>query len=730
MKFTESFDQHKLNYILKNKERFDVRVYQQDYDPFNAPTKLLKKSTNGKVKTSYHQANGRNMGRYFADGGISLQSICREVRHTISSEYYNDVDIINCHPVILRFLCYQNKIECEKLNDYIENREKHIAELMADNEIDRDTAKMIFLSLINGGNGDYNSLKKPTRFIRRFKNETTDILEEISDLYPTEYEYRLKSNPSNPRGSTVNAIMCNWENKILMCILDFYKERGIITDDCVLCFDGIMIPKNEEIEKLISECEKYITEKTNIAVGLKIKPMDQGFELPPVDDYIEYKAFDYNDPYCWLDFDEQYRGATFTSFDEIIEKTREDLNRVFCRVEQGKGFSIKKTDCTDNLIDIIDGTGGCTDLFFNYYNEKGKLAPPLSFHNYSKMFANNMKRYRSIDFAPNNDDPLLFNLWTGFIAHEIQDPETLNIKPIELILKHTMEVYCNGCQESYDYFLDLLYYIIKYPERPLGVSIFIYSKKQGSGKNVLLDFLQEFVFGNNITHYTTGLDSLLEKHNHLIKNKKVVIIDELASASDNFVGNFDKLKSMLTGPQLVINPKGVNQLIIKNVLATFMLSNHPYCVRMEPSCRRFFALKVSEKYVGNKDYFQKLCSTFNQENGNIFFSYIMYRGNKRDPSIRIPPLNKFKKEIISHGWSSSMSFLFDLKTEPQDDEETEISATQLYNDYKDWCNQNNEKVKSNKKFSVDIEDNITKERKAAGIYYDLKSITIFQNIVI
>ena len=92
MKFTEKFCQHKLNYILKNKEQFTCRVYDQSYDPFNAATKLLQKSTDGVVKVSYHQPGSRNFGRYFADGGVSLQSICREIRHSISSEFYDDLD--------------------------------------------------------------------------------------------------------------------------------------------------------------------------------------------------------------------------------------------------------------------------------------------------------------------------------------------------------------------------------------------------------------------------------------------------------------------------------------------------------------------------------------------------------------------------------------------------------------------------------------------------------------
>jgi phage/plasmid-associated DNA primase len=260
------------------------------------------------------------------------------------------------------------------------------------------------------------------------------------------------------------------------------------------------------------------------------------------------------------------------------------------------------------------------------------------------------------------------------------------------------------------------------------VATFIYSKKQGSGKNIILDFLQEYVFGNNISYYTTGLETVLEKHNHLLKNKKIVIVDELASSSDNFMGNFDKLKSMMTGTTISINPKGVNQYSIKNVLAWFLISNHDDCIRLEPSDRRYFCLNVSEKYIGNKAYFKTLADTFTQENGNMFFSYIMDRGDNRDVNIRIPPVNAFKKSIISKGWSSSMKYMFHLSEcmaeEDDDDEFTVQTAQELYSAYSDFCRTTGERAKSKTKFETDIRDHIVKVRKSSGMCYDLTTITM------
>lgn len=733
MQFSERFNQHKLNYILQNKEKYNCRVTDDCYDPFGTASKLLLKSTNGHLKVNYHQPNNRNFGRFFADNSTSLQSLCREIRHSISSEYYDDLDMVNAHPVILRFLCGKHDIDCDKLNEYIENRDTHINELMVANLITKDDAKKAFLSLINGGLADYTALKQPTKFITRFKNELINILEEIVKFYPTEYELRNTENPTNPRGSTVNAIMCDYENNILQCILKFYKDKKIITDNCVMCFDGVMIPKCDGVNILIPECEAYILEKLKIKVNLKIKPMDEGFKMPEVViEYTEYKPFDPRDPFCWLDFDEKYRGRTFTSEEEVIEQTRTDLNRVLCKVEQGCGFVVKKTDCKDNLIDIIDAKAAFTDLFFNF--QCGDKTKEISFKRYIQLFSNSINRFRSIDFAPNNTDPYVFNLWVGYEAKEVKLSGESNddFSPIEMILNHIKEIYCDNCEVSYNYFLDLIYYILKYPEKPLSIATFIYSKKQGSGKNIILDFLQKHVFGDNITYYTTGLETVLCSHNHLLKNKKIIVVDELASTSENFVGNFDKFKSMMSGLWNTINPKGTNQFLIKNVLCWFLISNHDDCIRIEQSDRRYFCLNVNEKYVGDVKYFKELGSKFTQENGDLFFTYIMNRGDARDVNISIPPMNAFKKSIISKSLSSSLRYLIELKESRYDaeakeykeyeDDDKEIKAVQLYNNYKDWCNNNHEKLKSNTKFSSDIKDNITKIVKRDSNYYDLSSI--------
>ena len=58
-----------------------------------------------------------------------------------------DIDMVNSHPVILLNLCQKNKIHCNILENYVENRDL-ILDSFGDN---RKTVKKLFLTILNGG---------------------------------------------------------------------------------------------------------------------------------------------------------------------------------------------------------------------------------------------------------------------------------------------------------------------------------------------------------------------------------------------------------------------------------------------------------------------------------------------------------------------------------------------------------------------------------------------------
>ena len=55
--------------------------------------------------------------------------------------------MVNVHPVILYYLCKKNKIDCNILKNYIENRELILSSFGED----RKFVKELFLTILNGG---------------------------------------------------------------------------------------------------------------------------------------------------------------------------------------------------------------------------------------------------------------------------------------------------------------------------------------------------------------------------------------------------------------------------------------------------------------------------------------------------------------------------------------------------------------------------------------------------
>ena len=730
MRFIETFNQHKLNYIIENKDQFDFKITDPSYDPIKQMKKYLGKSNNGKLTVDYHQAHGRAFGRWFANESCSLQNLPREVRHTIAGEFYLDIDMVNAHPTLLVQICKNHGIECEEIEDFVKEREKYIQQVIDKNpNMTREQIKTTFLSLLNGGQKAYKDVENKTRFLKQFRRQIEDILDEIKEKFPEEYKYREDLKDSNIKGSTVNSLLCQAENECLMVIVDYLRDRNLIDTNAVLCFDGIMIPITETQLDLL-EIEELVKSKTGYAIKLKIKPMDEVYEIPEqIPQYDEIKAFDPEDSFTWLDFVHRYHGQTFTSEEHLLESTIKDMNRVYAWVEGSTTNHVRKTDTSDNLFDIIDGRGRISKLFFNIQGDKGKVKR-FTFDQYVCDFLLSIKTYQSIDFDPACSNSRMFNLWTGYKAKYSDisgEPDGIN-----LILRHLREVYCSDDNEVYEYFLDLLYMMLKYPEKALGVAVFLHSRTQGAGKNAFVDFFRDFVVGSQMTYECAGLDSLISKHNSMMKNKKFVCVDEIASSSETWHSNFDKMKTLITSESIVINPKGVNQFIVKNLATYFFISNNPDAIRLESTDRRYLCLEVSDKYVGCGEYFTALRGTFNQANGDLFYSWILNRGDARqDVNIRKIPATQFKKDIIHQSASSSTLFLNYLKENQiklKDDEfsgvdaEYRVSANKLYELYESWCRTNGEKVKKQRKFFLDLKGVINKGRTQFGIHYNISTI--------
>ena len=136
----------------------------------------------------YTKSKNQTTGRYYSKNG--LQSMKREIRHTLCKGDYIDVDMVNAEAIILLNYCKINKIDCDNLEYYVEHRDEIMNQIIDDQQLDRNDVKMIFLKIINGGGIDDKSTNN--EFISEFYNEMKNIRVEIVKLNPNIVEYVKK----------------------------------------------------------------------------------------------------------------------------------------------------------------------------------------------------------------------------------------------------------------------------------------------------------------------------------------------------------------------------------------------------------------------------------------------------------------------------------------------------------------------------------------------------------
>ena len=179
IEYLEIVDKRKADYIIENyellKDNFrassEERLKFMDIDPLTLFKKYISKSkkvkglnNSNQILVKYKQNN--DIGRYWAVGSLSLQNIPREIRHTISNEYYYDIDIKNCHPSLICQYAEKNELECSNIKYYIENREQIFNDYTNKFNVSKEDVKKAFLSILNGGKSFLGLSKKNSSFCK------------------------------------------------------------------------------------------------------------------------------------------------------------------------------------------------------------------------------------------------------------------------------------------------------------------------------------------------------------------------------------------------------------------------------------------------------------------------------------------------------------------------------------------------------------------------------------
>ncbi|CAN5951321.1 unnamed protein product [Sphagnum jensenii] len=201
-----------------------------------------------------------------------------------------DIDMVNCHPVILSQVAQLLDVSSPVLANYVANRDSLLLEL--ENKYGLTGAKDVALAIINGG--IRSKLYPAVAWLAQFEAEIVNIYAALSETKIGKIidAHIKKVNKSKNGqlmhkdgrrmtlfGTTINLLLCKIENEILTQAVFFFQARGIEVH--TLCFDGLIVSKHDIV---VQELEEYV--RANL--GLTMKFAVKSFKHPVSDRIIDY----------------------------------------------------------------------------------------------------------------------------------------------------------------------------------------------------------------------------------------------------------------------------------------------------------------------------------------------------------------------------------------------------------------------------------------------------------
>lgn len=290
MTLTEIINHKKLKIIVENFQDFHGLSHFKDCKNgfkiiTDSATKLsiLKARLSNKKNDINYIASEKNPGGRLFARGSSCQGLPKEFKYLICHDdfgdsLYIDIDIVNAHPIFEKWYCVKNNIETPALDLYIKDRESILLSVCEHYSWDRDSAKELFLKMLNGGGSTILKDVPKHPFLLDFYLEQELIRDFVAENRPDLYK-KAKHNLMNQKGSCINYLFCEIENRVLQCIYDYCYDNNIQVG--VLSFDGCMVYRNDvdDLDSLLD----ILTQHVFLTLGIKVDIIEKKLPNPLVD---------------------------------------------------------------------------------------------------------------------------------------------------------------------------------------------------------------------------------------------------------------------------------------------------------------------------------------------------------------------------------------------------------------------------------------------------------------
>jgi len=261
----------------------------------------------------------------------------------------------------------------------------------------------------------------------------------------------------------------------------------------------------------------------------------------------------------------------------IVEKIPHDANSSFSWISK---FVLKDRYCSAK-VEISSGENGT------------KFVPMADYW----LAHRKASHYQLVDFNPSlppGDNGKTWNTWTGFAVQASEGDWSL-------LKEHILGNVCQGDRELYEWLLNWMALGVQRPGDVIGTAV-VLSGLPGTGKGVLAHAYGG-LWGRHYTTITHEAHVRGRFNSHLF-GQRLVFIDEGMWGGNR--QNAGVMKTRVTEPYIIIEPKGIDPILVKNRCIYMIASNEASIVPADISDRRWQLFEVGDRNREDHEYFGAL----------------------------------------------------------------------------------------------------------------------------
>lgn len=213
------------------------------------------------------------------------------------------------------------------------------------------------------------------------------------------------------------------------------------------------------------------------------------------------------------------------------------------------------------------------------------------------------RQYAGIVFAPDGAPPEFYNLWRGFAVEPA--PRMADWRDhrqhFPVLYDHVLTNVARGNADIANWVWAWFAHAVQRPTERLGKAL-VLRGKQGTGKTIVGESVGA-LFG---PHYVLVDDAryLTGQFNAHMASCLLLQCDEGFWAGDKAAEG--RLKGLVTSRNQMIEKKGVDPIMVRNLVRLMISSNHDWVIPAGMEERRFAVLDVGDGCMQDQDYFAEL----------------------------------------------------------------------------------------------------------------------------